>query len=105
MALIAGIPADHQVMPLIVTNAEIWVIDYKEIPISAKTHKWVKHKVKSNKNLSLFVGDTLVFTYLANVVNINYLKEFLDKSFNMNRSNGTIGTLNNTEINSAIQST
>ncbi|WP_131778955.1 hypothetical protein [Legionella bozemanae] len=85
------------IMPLIVTNAHIWVIDYEQNPISATNHKWVKHKVVSNK-LPIFLKEDRIFTYLVNIVNVNYLQEFLDKSHNMNRSYGTIDTLNNTLV-------
>ncbi|CAM4458392.1 MAG: hypothetical protein LEGION0403_FIIPPAGN_02791 [Legionella sp.] len=86
------------IMPLIVTNAQIWVIDYEKMPTAATPHKWVKHKVISNTKLNIFSNNSQVFTYLANIVNINYLKEFLDLSFCMNRSYGTIDNLNNTII-------
>lgn len=86
------------IMPLIVTNAQIWVIDYEQDPISATHHKWVKHKVVSNTKLPLLSKDKKVFTYLANIVNINHLKDFLDKSFNMNRSDMTVDNLNNTLV-------
>lgn len=84
------------IMPLIVTNAQIWVIDYEQTPTSATLHKWVKHKAIPNTRLLTLLGDNQVFTYLVNIVNINYLKDFLDKSFNMNRSKGTVDNLNDT---------
>lgn len=86
------------VMPVIVTNAKIWAIDYEETPKKATQHKWVKHKVISNTELPILLNDDKVPTYLAHVVNVDYLGEFLDKCKNMNRSYETVDTLNNTKI-------
>jgi len=88
----------NHLIPLIITNAQIWVVDYEKDPVNATSHKWVKHKVRSNPALQLHNNTTLVHTYLAHVVNINYLSEFLEKANNMNRSYGTVDSLNNTLI-------
>ena len=88
----------RHLMPLIVTNANIWVVDYEQNPVKATKHKWIKHKVISNTKLPLTIEDTPVHTYLCHVINIHHLDEFLHKAENMNRSTGTVDNLNNTLV-------
>ncbi|ADG25964.1 TPA: hypothetical protein JBA76_08655 [Legionella pneumophila subsp. pneumophila] len=64
--------------PLIVTNADIWVVDYNDMDKpQVVNHKWVIHKVKNDNQVINFEPDFESYFYPVLIININYLKELL----------------------------
>ncbi|HAT1795956.1 TPA: hypothetical protein ACSJUJ_000120 [Legionella pneumophila] len=85
------------IIPMIVTNAKIWVIDYnKSSEPGVSQHKWVLHKVKIKNNLFIAPKYEIEYDSISILVlNIDYLDEFLGcYSYNIN---GEI-TIGNSEL-------
>lgn len=87
--------AVSHIIPLIVTNAKIWVVDYNDSnSVSANSYKWVLHKVKLDAKLELDQRDEEddVLSFVIPVVSSTYLEEFIKMSQNFNISTGCIHT-------------
>lgn len=69
-----GLPKD--VMPILLTNSEIWVVDYEE-NMEIK-YKWVLHRVSCFDEETEFYrnGDNIGW-YILPIVNIEYFDDFL----------------------------
>lgn len=81
------------IIPVIVTNANIWVVDYNKPEKTDTTPcKWVLHKVKLDNKLKLEPAyeEADVLSFVLPVVNIHYLDEFIKNTKNMNTSTGRI---------------
>jgi hypothetical protein len=65
-------------VPIIVTNASIWVVDYTQDEIIVEPHRWVLQKARINEQILLENknGDTPYSISVA-IVSINYLDQFL----------------------------
>lgn len=61
------------IFPLIVTNSQIYVVDFASSITEAKNCKWAFQRIKNTLNF----GQPEMMDYLAPVVNINYLEEYL----------------------------
>lgn len=60
------------ILPLIVTNAQIYVVNFESSPTLAKNCRWAFQRIKNTHNFGL----PIILDYLVPVVNINYLKDF-----------------------------
>ncbi len=86
-------PSVSYIIPVIVTNAKIWVVDYNNPEKTETTQfKWVFHKVKLGNNFTLEprAQESEVFSFVLPVVSIHYLDEYLNIAQNMNVSTGRI---------------
>ena len=63
-------PTDY-IVPLIVTNAEIWIIDYNQDKPICQNYQWVLHRLITTKFSSSFNFIPI------QIVNINHLSDFL----------------------------
>lgn len=81
------------IIPMIVTNAKIWVVDFnKPEEIETTEYKWVFHKVKLGNDFKLESRskESEVLSFVLPVVSIYYLDEFIKIAQNMNTSTGQI---------------
>ena len=63
------------IIPMIITNADIYVIDYASTPQpKVSQHKWILHK--ATVSIDMCLKDKAMMLALP-VVNINYLNDFL----------------------------
>jgi hypothetical protein len=69
-------------IPCIITNAKIWIIDYKDPQKpNVKNYKWALHKVKLDPLLKLEKREGKEpFSFTIPVVNIRFLEEFIRRS-------------------------
>lgn len=66
------------IVPLIVTNSEIWVIDFNDDETKASNHKWVLHRTLINdKKLPLKLNGIYCSYFPITIVNINHLESAL----------------------------
>lgn len=78
---------------MIVTNANIWVVDYNNPEKTETTQfRWVFHKVKLGNNFKLEPRDeeSEILSFIIPVVSIHYLDEFIKIAQNMNVCTGRI---------------
>ncbi len=73
----------HAIVPLIVTNAEIWVVDYSLEEPTVIRHNYVFHVAHVNNELTLsHVSGEVCQAFSIPVVNINSLPKFIDNNLN-----------------------
>lgn len=67
------------IIPVIITNAKIWVIDYNNSSApEVNPYKWVLHKIPTKNNLFIVPKSGREFGSISTLVlNIEYLEEFL----------------------------
>jgi len=67
------------IIPVIITNAKIWVIDYNNSSApEVSQHKWVLHKIPTKNSLFIAPKNEIEFDSISILVlNIEYLEEFL----------------------------
>lgn len=61
------------ILPIIVTNTKIFVVDFESNEPSAQNYKWIFHRVKNNNH----IGSNNVLDYIIPVVNIEHLQTFI----------------------------
>ena len=73
------------IVPIIITNAQIYIIDYNQKNTQVKNFKWVLHKAPIKNTLSIdSKKDEDVGSISILVLNINYFDDFL-KEYKFNR--------------------
>ncbi|VEG89829.1 NERD domain-containing protein [Legionella spiritensis] len=77
----------REIIPLIVTNADIWVINYGEEPESVKQYKWVLHNVRVNSKLNL---DDSRENFLILIISIKYLQELITNGLTKNSEHWSV---------------
>lgn len=88
-------PYDDQrtdyIIPGIVTNAEIWTINYNQVDPECIKYKWIFHRLRTSK------VNSNVTEIPIPIVNINHLKEFLSSLKNCNRQKWIIENVKDEE--------
>lgn len=65
-------PESSNILPIIVTNTKIFVVDFELNEPTAQNYKWAFHRVKNNNHIS----SNEDLDYIIPVVNIEYLQTF-----------------------------
>lgn len=80
----------YYIVPLIVTNSQIWAVDYNWDEPQCAKYKWFLQKIKLDSRFKLSTNNTPTTSLLVPIVNIDYLKDFVTLALTLKADPGQI---------------
>lgn len=80
----------YYIVPLIVTNSQIWAVDYNNDEPECSKYKWFLQKIKLDSRFKLSANNIPSTSLLIPIVNINYLEEFVTLALRLKADPGQL---------------